>query len=88
MSTCNRLDLQTLGYQPVMPKYLPDHCPYLSSGLVRHSSNNLLIDCMFCDLLTYQVLVESHHGDERGLSRPMNGENQPLVIDEPDEFQK
>jgi hypothetical protein len=25
MSTCNRLDLQTLGSQPVMPKILPDH---------------------------------------------------------------
>ena len=26
MSTCNRLDLQTLGSQPVMPKNLHDHC--------------------------------------------------------------
>ena len=26
MSTCNRLDLQTLGSQPVMPKILNDHC--------------------------------------------------------------
>ena len=25
MSTCNRLELQTLGSQPVMPKNLPDH---------------------------------------------------------------
>ena len=25
MSTGNRLDLQTLGSQPVMPKNLPDH---------------------------------------------------------------
>ena len=25
MSTCNRLDLQTLGSQPVMPKNLPEH---------------------------------------------------------------
>ena len=25
MSTCNRLDLQTLGSQPTMPKNLPDH---------------------------------------------------------------
>ena len=25
MSTCNRLDLQTLGSRPVMPKNLPDH---------------------------------------------------------------
>ena len=28
MSTCNRLDLQTLGSQPVMPKNLPDHWLY------------------------------------------------------------
>ena len=26
MSACNRLDLQALGSQPVMPKTLPDHC--------------------------------------------------------------
>ena len=26
MSTYNRLDLQTLGSQPTMPKNLPDHC--------------------------------------------------------------
>jgi hypothetical protein len=25
MSTCNRLDLHTLGSQPIMPKNLPDH---------------------------------------------------------------
>ena len=25
MSTCNRLDLGTLGSQPVMPKNLPGH---------------------------------------------------------------
>ena len=25
MSTCNRLDLQALGSQPVLPKNLPDH---------------------------------------------------------------
>ena len=25
MSTCNRLDLQTLGSQPLVPKNLPDH---------------------------------------------------------------
>jgi hypothetical protein len=25
MSTCNWLDLQTLGSQPIMPKNLPDH---------------------------------------------------------------
>ena len=29
MSTCNRLDLQKLGSQPVMPKNIPDHCSTL-----------------------------------------------------------
>ena len=29
MSTCNRLDLQTLGSQPVMLKILPDHWPLI-----------------------------------------------------------
>ena len=28
MSTCNRLDLQTLGSQPVMPTNLPNHWLY------------------------------------------------------------
>ena len=27
MSTCNRLDLQTLVSQLIVPKNLPDHCP-------------------------------------------------------------
>ena len=34
MSTCNLLDLQTLGSQPIMPKKLSDHCSYINS-LVR-----------------------------------------------------
>ena len=28
MWTCNRLDLQALGSQPIMPKNLPDHCSF------------------------------------------------------------
>ena len=31
MSTCNRLDLQTLESQPIMLRNLPDHC-------IRHSA--------------------------------------------------
>ena len=34
VSTCNRLDLQTLGSQPVMPKNLPEHCSSLFSPFV------------------------------------------------------
>jgi hypothetical protein len=26
MSTCNKLDLQTLGSQPIMPQNLSEHC--------------------------------------------------------------
>jgi hypothetical protein len=33
MSTCNRLDLQTLGSQPMMPKNLPDHCFSISMAV-------------------------------------------------------
>ena len=34
MSTCNWLDLQTLGSQPViMPKNLPDHCPEFDTAM-------------------------------------------------------
>ena len=40
MSTCNRLDLQALGSQPVMPKNLPDHC--LKHYIFRHCLNILL----------------------------------------------
>ena len=28
MSTCNRLNLKTVGSQPIMPKNLPNHCPW------------------------------------------------------------
>ena len=35
MSTCNRLDLQTLGSQPIMPKNLPDHGVRPSLVLLR-----------------------------------------------------
>ena len=33
MATCNRLDLQTLGSQLVMPKNLPDHCTTLEGPM-------------------------------------------------------
>jgi hypothetical protein len=35
MSTCNRLDLQTLGSKPIMLKNLPDHCSHLMIGKNR-----------------------------------------------------
>ena len=41
MSICNRLDLQTQGSQPVMPKNLPDHCPQcdLRAGILPTQSS-------------------------------------------------
>ena len=41
MPTCNRLELQTLGSQPIMPKNLPDHCsePTASEGMASSFSN-------------------------------------------------
>ena len=41
MSSCNRLDLQTLGSQPIMPKNLPDHW----SLLVGHQKQKSLRRC-------------------------------------------
>ena len=43
MSTCNQLDLQTLGSQPVIPKNLPDHWlanPNKSSRCFPHNFQN------------------------------------------------
>ena len=43
MSTCNRLDLQTLGSPPViMPKYLPDHRDYCNTNLDSQLLRRLL----------------------------------------------
>jgi hypothetical protein len=39
MSTCNRLDLQALGSQPIMPKNLPEHCHLLKSYSVIGNCN-------------------------------------------------
>jgi hypothetical protein len=35
MSTCNQLDLETLGFQPVLPKYLLDIDPINDQGRGR-----------------------------------------------------
>jgi hypothetical protein len=53
MSTCNRLDLQTLGSQPIMPKNLPDHFPPLSSPPCSYSYTFWV----YCDL---SIRVGSH----------------------------
>ena len=44
MSICNWLDLQTLGFQPVMPKNLPDHC-----------SSTPIQECSFVSTNSYDI---------------------------------
>ena len=44
MSTCNRLDLQTLGSQPVRPKNLPDYWPGIPEG--RSCNMHSAIECL------------------------------------------
>ena len=48
MSTCNRLDLQALGSQPIMPKNLPNHCPI--------SKPDLHIVCVYMNIFEAWIL--------------------------------
>ena len=52
MSTCNWLDLQTLGSQPVMPKNLPDHWSGHSAIEVIKEINN-----KYQNWTTTQILI-------------------------------
>jgi hypothetical protein len=38
MSTCNRMDLQTPGSQPIMPKSLPYHCVLIKEAMFSSSN--------------------------------------------------
>jgi hypothetical protein len=51
MSTCNRLDLQTLGSQPILPKNLPDHWCRETSDINFKYSIEAKNNCLF--LYTY-----------------------------------
>ena len=46
MSTCNWLDSQTLGSQPVMSKNLLDHCSQPLDGYETHV--NMDLECAAC----------------------------------------
>ena len=66
MSTCNQLELQTLGSQPGMPKTLPDHWLLLFSLNSNHdllSSHQTLcyffLDRKLCFEDAYQGECES-----------------------------
>jgi len=52
MSTCNLLDLQTLGSQPIMPKNLPDHC---SRALVQPTTSKRATWAMNCHFTTLNI---------------------------------
>ena len=39
MSTCNQLDLETLGFRPIMAKILPRHMQLVSYGILCHCGN-------------------------------------------------
>ena len=48
MSTYNRLELQTLGSQPIMPKNLPDHWPRVVSTFWPCSPSSLKHMSLWC----------------------------------------
>ena len=58
ISKCNRLDLQTLGSRPIVPKNLPDDCPYLCvkfdnlqwAWCQRVALKNQWVLCLFSNL--------------------------------------
>ena len=47
MTTCNRLDLETLRFWPIMPKKLPGHCLRSSAG-------------SFCYQIVAKILLACH----------------------------
>ena len=55
MSTCNRLDLQTLGSQPIMPKNLPDHRHTQCSPFILEFNLYTDFDLYFTSLTTYII---------------------------------
>ena len=67
MSTCNQLDLQTLGSQPVMPKNLPDHwhtllefvCLVYMLGIWWHSLSHEM-SCKACKLMNVKVELQKN----------------------------
>ena len=69
MSTCNRLDLQTLGSQPIMPKNLPDHCLRMPEGHHLHSISRIVIDVLLRTVLPSTYIADN--GREWGPSGPL-----------------
>ena len=70
MWTCNRLDLQTLGSQPViLPKNLPDHCPgHWRYELIWSPCNAM--PCHTKPLRWKWIWMPAHLGEAQGNYRP------------------
>ena len=56
MLICNRLDLQTLGSQPVMPKNLLDHClPIILQESIEYTSNDFYFYLYFISFSFFET---------------------------------
>jgi hypothetical protein len=68
MPTCNRLELQTLGSQPIMPKNLPDHCsePTASEGMASSFSNLNYTVKKLWDILLHSPEILCTHQPKTG----------------------
>ena len=60
MSTCNWLDLQTIGSQPVMPKNLPDHCGELPANEPFEVQDGIFTDYFRGMYGTYLKLIKKN----------------------------
>ena len=73
MSTCNRLDLQTLGSQPVIvPKNLPDHCiGIIAAAQAQHVDHycNLSQEYPhhYCNRVQYYYLISTLYSSRCGV---------------------
>jgi len=65
-ATCNRLDSETLGFQPNMPKNLPKHClDFFITLLSAVGPQHITIRC--CEFNLNLSLVAQHFEHQVGL---------------------
>ena len=97
MSTCNRLELESLGSWPTMPKNLPGtgtigNSPKVSKNAYKYHLDRILHLQDSVKMLLFgreegghqpSDIIESSHMHE-----PTSGKNRRLVTDEPIEFEK
>ena len=97
MSTCTRLDLESLGSWPTMPTNFPgtgtiSDSPKVSKNAYKHHLDRILHSQDSVKMLLFgreegghqpSDIIESSHMHE-----PTSGKNRRLVTDEPIEFEK